>query len=536
MMQFLQLVRGATLSRSPSCSGGGAATALLDECAPSELLTQAAECQVDLDTVGLKLPALHSQCSVNYRLPSVKGYRMSNTPGFLNPLAAILHEKLNSRTARVGVIGLGYVGLPLAVELGGAGFEVVGIDVDRRKCAEINQGISHVSYVASNVLSELTTSGRIRAAIGEDVIAGESLDAVSICVPTPLRNTKDPDLSYIKAAAETVKAILRPGMLVVLESTTFPGTTEGLLRETLEETGLRAGTDFFLAYSPERVDPGLPGSVQRPRVVGGLTSDCLSLAGALYGSIIEQVVPVSSPRAAEMTKLLENTFRAVNIGLVNELAQLCEPFGIDVWEVIDAAATKPAGFMPFYPGPGLGGHCIPVDPFYLSWKVREFGQEARFIELAGQINRSMPRYVVEKITDALNSQKKPVRGADILIMGVAYKPDVADIREAPALDIISTLMEKGAAVKYCDPLVERITNRDWSGGVEITAVPLTESNLATSDCVVILTDHSDFDYELVSRSASLIVDTCNALKNLPSETVIYKLGAPDPPLSGDISR
>jgi UDP-N-acetyl-D-glucosamine dehydrogenase len=451
---------------------------------------------------------------------------MSIPNGFLNPRAVGLYRKLVDRTARTGVVGLGYVGLPLAAELGQAGFTVVGVDVDAGKCDAINRGESHVSYVPADTLSALVEAGRLRAVSVSELSDVEPLDTVSICVPTPLRKTKDPDLSYVLAAAQAVKALLKPAMLVVLESTTFPGTTEEVLRSVLEETGLKAGTDFFLAYSPERVDPGLPGSVLRPRVVGGLTPDCSALAGVLYGAIVDKVVPVSSPRAAEMTKLLENTFRAVNIGLINEVALMCESLGIDVWEVVAAAATKPAGFMPFYPGPGLGGHCIPIDPFYLSWKVKEFGLEARFIELAGQINGSMPRHVVEKITEALNSQKKAINGAEILVMGVSYKADVDDVREAPALEVIHQLLNWGAKVAYHDPFVPRIDARAWAGGVAMESVSCTPERLAAVDCVVVLTDHTAFTYDQLVSTARLVVDTCNAVK-APSPTV-FKLGAPNP--------
>lgn len=455
-----------------------------------------------------------------------RALEMSISHGFLNPWAAELYGKLIDRTARTGVIGLGYVGLPLAAELGQAGFTVIGVDVDTRKCDAINRGESHVSYVPSETLSALVETGRLRAVSDSDLSGVEPLDTVSICVPTPLRKTKDPDLSFVLSAAHVVKTHLKPGMLVVLESTTFPGTTEEVLRNVLEETGLRAGADFFLAYSPERVDPGLPGSVLRPRVVGGLTPDCSVLAGTLYGAIVDKVVRVSSPRAAEMTKLLENTFRAVNVGLINEVALMCESLGIDVWEVIDAAATKPAGFMPFYPGPGLGGHCIPIDPFYLSWKVKEFGLEARFIELAGQINGSMPHHVVEKIAEALNSQNKAINGAEILVMGVAYKADVDDVREAPALDVIAELMSKGAKVAYHDPFVPRIDARSWAGGVVMESVPYTVERLAAADCVVVLTDHTAVAYDQLVSTGRLIVDTCNAVK-APSPT-IFRLGAPNP--------
>ncbi|MCB9409862.1 nucleotide sugar dehydrogenase [Mycolicibacterium sp.] len=451
---------------------------------------------------------------------------MSDIPRLSSQLATNLYRKFCNRTARVGVIGLGYVGLPLAVELGCAGFNVTGIDVDRTKCDGINRGESHIDYVPADVLKELVTKGRFRAVPASGLDQINDLDAVSICVPTPLRSAKEPDLSYVIAAGRTAKSILRPGMLVVLESTTYPGTTDEVLRGILEETGMEAGVDFFLSYSPERIDPGLPDSVRRPRVVGGLTEECSALAAELYkATSIDRVVPVSSTRAAEMAKLLENTFRAVNIGLANEMALMCEHLDIDVWEVIDAAATKPAGFMAFYPGPGLGGHCIPVDPFYLSWKVREFGLEARLIELAGQLNSSMPSHVVGKVTEALNSQQKAVRGSKVLVLGVAYKADVNDIRESPALDVIGKLLRLGGKVTYHDPFVPKIAAADLGGNADMDSVRCTPEELAGADCVVILANHSTVDYEAVLDSAQMVVDTRRAIQ-VPSPKV-FRLGAPN---------
>ena len=451
-------------------------------------------------------------------------------PAFDSPHAAALYNRLGNREARIGVVGLGYVGLPLAMEFARAGFTVVGIDVDPRKCHGINAGESHVDYVPATEIAALGRAGKLVAV--SDIASAEPLDTVSICVPTPLSKTRDPDLSYVIAAAEAVKAHLRPGMLIVLESTTYPGTTEELVKRVLEGTGLKAGADFFLAYSPERVDPALPGSALRPRVVGGLTPDCSALAAALYGAVVKQIVHVSSPRAAEMTKLLENTFRAVNIGLVNEMAILCDRIGINIWEVIEAAATKPAGFMPFFPGPGLGGHCIPIDPFYLSWKVREVGFEARFIELAGQVNGAMPSHVVEKIADALNEFGKAIKGSQVLILGVAYKRDVSDIRESPALQVMAMLLKKGALVSYHDPFVPQINADQWLGGRPICSLPYSDSALRAADCVVILTDHTDFDYAAVLSNAQVVVDTQNAIKT-PARTV-FKLGAPNP--TGNVGR
>jgi len=451
---------------------------------------------------------------------------MSSETHSLSGHAAVLRKKLDDRTARTGVIGLGYVGLPLAVEFGNAGFTVVGIDVDDRRCSVINRGESHIQDVPDSSVAALVERGRLRAV--SDLADAGLLDTINICVPTPLRKTKDPDLSYVVAATDAIKPHLRPGMLIVLESTTYPGTTEEVVQSTLEETGLRAGTDFFLAFSPERVDPGNEKWNTRnvPKVVGGLTPDCSVLAAALYGASIDKVVQVSSPRTAEMVKLLENTFRAVNIGMVNELAQMCDRIGINVWEVIDAAATKPFGFMPFYPGPGLGGHCIPIDPFYLSWKVKEVGFEARFIELAGQVNSTMPHYVVDKIADVLNESGKPINGSRVFVMGVAYKRDIEDVRESPALDVMALLLKKGANLSFHDPFVAHIDGEHWAGGLHMDSVPYSTDVVRDADCVVILTDHTAFDYADLVASAPVIIDTRNAIKQ-PAPNV-FKLGAPGP--------
>ncbi|SBS75864.1 UDP-N-acetyl-D-glucosamine 6-dehydrogenase [uncultured Mycobacterium sp.] len=450
---------------------------------------------------------------------------MTNTPTFESPHAAALYEKLRARTARTGVIGLGYVGLPLAVEFGNAGFDVVGVDVDRRKCDVVNRGESHIRDVPTSAVATLVEAGKLRAV--SDIHASDDLDTINICVPTPLRKTKDPDLSYVVSASNAIKANLRRGMLVILESTTYPGTTDEVVRSILEESGLKAGVDFFLAFSPERVDPGNEkwNTKNVPKVVGGLTADCAELAATLYGASIDEVVRVGSPRAAEMVKLLENTFRAINIGLANEIALMCDRIGINVWEVIDAAATKPFGFMPFYPGPGLGGHCIPIDPFYLSWKVKEVGFEARFIELAGQVNAAMPHHVLEKIADALNEHGKSIKGAKVLVMGVAYKPEVNDVRESPALDVIALLLKKGANVIYHDPFVPHIDGERWTGGHQMDSVPYSRDEVSGADCVVVLTNHQAFDYAELVSAAKLIVDTRNAVKS--SENV-FKLGAPNP--------
>jgi UDP-N-acetyl-D-glucosamine dehydrogenase len=442
----------------------------------------------------------------------------------MSSVASTLFERITSRQARAGVVGLGYVGLPLAVELARAGFEVVGIDLDPAKVAAVNRGESYIPDVPGTDVAALVARGRLSATTDFAVV--QRLDTVNICVPTPLRKTKDPDLSFVVSAVEAIAGHLHEGMLVILESTTYPGTTDEVVQPALESGGLRAGRDFFLAFSPERVDPGNPTFNTRnvPKVVGGCTPECSRLAAALYGSAIERIVPVSSTRVAEMVKLLENTFRAVNIGLVNELALMCDRLDIDVWEVVDAARTKPFGFMPFYPGPGLGGHCIPIDPFYLSWKARQSGFEARFIELAGQVNGAMPHFVVDKITEALNTRRKAVNGSSVLVLGVTYKRDIDDIRESPSLDVMAVLEARGASVSYSDPHVPQLPARHWAGGRTLSSVPLSAATLAAHDCVAILTDHSAVDYDLIVASADLVVDTRNTIRQ-PAPHV-FRLGAP----------
>jgi len=419
-----------------------------------------------------------------------------------------LKDKIRNRSARVGVIGLGYVGLPLATEFAKSGFEVVGFDIDAAKVADINAGRSYILDVRSDDIAASVRDGRLRATT--DMSHLREMDAIDICVPTPLRKTKDPDLSYVVQAVDAVKAHLRPGQLVILESTTYPGTTDEVVQPALEERGPRAGVDFHLAFSPERVDPGNPTFKTRsiPKVVGGVNRESTELACALYGSIIETVVPVSSTRVAEMVKLLENTFRAVNIGLINELALMSHRMGIDVWEVIDAASTKPFGFMPFYPGPGLGGHCIPIDPHYLSWKARQNGFECRFIELAGHVNGSMPTYVVERIGEVLNTVRKAINGSRVHLFGVAYKKDVSDMRESPALDILELLHRRGAVVTYTDPYVPKLEH----GDVNLCSTPEEQSD--GIDCAVICTNHRAFNYEGIVSRFPLIVDTRNALKGI----------------------
>jgi UDP-N-acetyl-D-glucosamine dehydrogenase len=438
--------------------------------------------------------------------------------------ADTLKRRLHDRTARVGVVGLGYVGLPLAVEFARAGFHTVGLDLDARKVEAIARGESYIPDVPTADVAALTRSGHLRATADPSVV--RDLDTINICVPTPLRKTKDPDLSFIVSAVDAIYTHIHPGMLVILESTTYPGTTEEVVKPALERSGLRAGEDFFLAFSPERVDPGNErfNTKNVPKVVGGLTPVCASLAKALYSASIDTVIEVSSPKVAEMVKLLENTFRAVNIGLVNELAQMCDRLGISVWEVVDAAATKPFGFMPFYPGPGLGGHCIPIDPYYLSWKVKEVGFEARFIELAGHVNGAMPHYVADKVADALNSRGQAVHGASILVLGIAYKRDIDDVRESPALDVMAVLKKKGAQVSYHDPYIPTLPAREWAGGVDLASVPLTAEALRHADCVVIVTDHRRFEYGTIVAEARLIVDSRNAIKG--THPHVFKLGAP----------
>lgn len=426
-----------------------------------------------------------------------------------------LREKIRAREATLGVIGLGYVGLPLAVEMAKAGLTVYGIDVDKNKVKSVNRGISYVQDVPSSELSQVVKSGKLKATTDYRIL--RQCDAIDICVPTPLRKTKDPDISYIIDAVERIQQNMRKGQLVILESTTYPGTTEEVVLPRLSAKGYQVGKDFFLAFSPERVDPGNKKytTANIPKVVGGITKDCTKIACELYKVCIAAVVPVSSSTVAEMVKLLENTFRSVNIGLVNEICLMCNKMNIDVWEVIEAAATKPFGFLKHYPGPGLGGHCIPIDPFYLSWKAKLAGFEPRFIELAGQINSSMPEYVVSRVTDALNHRKKSVSGSRILVLGVAYKRDVSDTRESPAIEIIRMLSQKGAKVTYCDPYVPALQ----VDSTMMKSQRLTPRLLKRQDCTVIVTDHSNFDYDLVVKNANLIVDTRNALKKFKIKKV-----------------
>lgn len=421
-----------------------------------------------------------------------------------------LLDKIEARSAAVSIIGLGYVGLPLAVEFAQVGFDVIGIDTDQEKVDDINTGRSYISDVPREDLAALVEGGKLTAETDFGVL-GE-IDVVMICVPTPLNKIRDPDVSHLMAATEGVARHLHRDMLVVLESTTYPGTTDELVLPTLEESGLQVGEDFYLAFSPERIDPGnTKYNVKNiPKIVGGVTPRCLKVAQTLYESVLDVVIPVSSTKSAEMVKLLENTFRAVNIGFVNEMAIMCDKLDIDVWEVIDAAATKPFGFMPFYPGPGLGGHCLPVDPNYLSWKLKNLKHKARFIDLATDINTAMPLLVVDKVADALNRDCKPMKGSRIMVLGVAYKADVNDIRESPALDILHFLIDKGAEVAYNDPFVPTLS----LDGVELRCVDLSQELLSKMDCVVIVADHSRYDWEGIVAVSKLVVDTRNATKGI----------------------
>jgi len=433
-----------------------------------------------------------------------------------------LKEKIASREARVGVIGLGYVGLPLAVEFAHAGLTAIGFEVDKSKVSSINRGESYIPDVPSSQLSAAVRADKLQATTDFSVLA--SVDVIIICVPTPLRKTKEPDVSYILDAAQRIKATLRPGQLVILESTTYPGTTDEVLRPMLDETGLEIDKDYFLAFSPERIDPGNASFNTRniPKVVGGATAASTEVAAAIYGAIVSSVHCVSSARVAEACKLLENTFRAVNIGLVNELSQLCHTLEIDTWEVIEAAKTKPFGFMAFYPGPGIGGHCIPLDPHYLSWKARMHGFEARFISLAEEVNSRMPEHVVDLVAKGLNRSRKAVNGSKILILGVAYKPDIDDVRESPALAIIEKLKALGGEVDYHDPYIPEIRLEGESHD-RLSSIPLSDDRIANADCVVIVTNHRNIDYGMVAEKAALVVDTRHATRHVTDEKVVQKV-------------
>jgi UDP-N-acetyl-D-glucosamine dehydrogenase len=426
-----------------------------------------------------------------------------------------LKGKIENKTAHVGIVGLGYVGLPLAVEFAKAGFHVTGLDLQQSRVDRLMRGESYIQDVPSGEIAELVQAGRLDATTDFAVV--RNLDTINICVPTPLRKTKDPDMSYIVSASDAIAKHFHSGLLVILESTTYPGTTDELLLPTFEKNGLKVGEDFFLCFSPERVDPGNPvyQTLNTPKVVGGITPSCTEMGRVFFSQALQKVVPVSNTRVAEMVKLLENTFRMINIGLVNEMAVMCDGMGINVWEVIDAAATKPFGFMPFYPGPGLGGHCIPIDPFYLSWKTKQSGIEARFIELAGYINGNMPHFVVGKVQSALNNHGKAVKGSRVHIVGVAYKRNIDDMRESPALDVILLLKKLGAVVSYSDPYVPALK----LDGIDLKSQE-AQASVRQADCAVIITDHADFNYKALLDSANLVVDTRNALRGFESEKIV----------------
>ena len=432
-----------------------------------------------------------------------------------------LIKKLKNKDARVAILGLGYVGLPLAVVFAEAGFRVTGIDPDSQKVDSLKNGISYIPDVKTHAIAKLVLSGHLTATVDFSVL--RDVDAVSICVPTPLRQTGDPDMSFILSAAEQLATYMHQGMVVVLQSTTYPGTTRELLLPKLgTDPGLKVGEDWFLAFSPERVDPGRSDYMTKntPKVMGGITEACGEVATAWYKVGIDIVHQVSSAEAAEMTKLLENTFRMINIGLVNELAIMCERLGVDVWEVIDAAATKPFGFMKFTPGPGLGGHCIPIDPLYLSWKMKSFNYNARFIELASEINTNMPRYVVSRVMEALNDRSKPLKGSKVLVLGAAYKPDVDDVRESPALDVIGLLQKKGALVEYHDPYIPHIQHE--YDGWHMDSIHDVMKAVEEADAVVIVTDHRVYDYDAIVASAKFVFDSRNATQKVvkDSENVV----------------
>lgn len=427
-----------------------------------------------------------------------------------------LEQRIEERTAHIGIIGMGYVGLPLAMEFSGEGFPVTGFEIDSKKVLALNKGNSHILDVPSITLASRIKSKKFVATSDFKRLA--NMDAIVICVPTPLRKTKDPDISYIVSAVEKIVPCLKKGQLIILESTTYPGTTRELLLPEFEKKKMKVGRDFFLAFSPERVDPGNKKFAIRntPKIVGGITPACTKHAAMLYGTIVDRVVDVSSAECAEMVKLLENTFRAVNIGLVNEVALMCDRLNLDPWEIIDAAATKPFGYMPFYPGPGIGGHCIPLDPQYLSWKLKSLNFYSRFIELASEVNATMPEHVVRKIDSALNERKKSIKGSKILILGVAYKKDVGDMRESPALDVIELLSKRDALISYHDPYVKSFHFGEHS----LKSVPLTASTLRRQDCVVITTNHTCFDVKFIAAHAKLIVDTRNSTKGLRDAAII----------------
>jgi UDP-N-acetyl-D-glucosamine dehydrogenase len=455
-------------------------------------------------------------------MPLTKPFLPSSEAAGARPgLSDDLLASIKARSARVGIVGLGYVGLPLAESFAAGGYPVLGFDIDVAKVEKLRNGQSYIGHIKPARIAELVRSGRFDAT--SDFARFADVDAIIICVPTPLTEAREPDLSYIRDTAGGIRDHLRPGQLIVLESTTYPGTTTQMLRPILEESGLVAGRDFFLAYSPEREDPGNQDFATRtiPKVVGAIDETSADLAAALYQPVVGGIVRVSSAGVAEACKILENTYRAVNIALVNELKIVFDAMGIDVWEVIGAAKTKPFGFQVFYPGPGLGGHCIPIDPFYLTWAARQYGVHTRFIELAGEINTSMPAYVVSRIALALNDVAKPIRNSRILVLGVAYKKDVDDPRESPAFTILEMLAAQGAVVSYNDPHIVTLPSMRHHE-IQLDSQPLSEQFLASQDCVVVVTDHSAYDFDFITRHASLVVDTRNATKGLSSHARIWR--------------
>ncbi|MFC1577219.1 nucleotide sugar dehydrogenase [Candidatus Omnitrophota bacterium] len=431
----------------------------------------------------------------------------------------LLKNKIRDKSAIVGIIGLGYIGLPLAVSFARNGYKVFGIDIDKDRVARIKKKKSYILDVSDDELDSVISGGNLRVTADFGVIS--KLDAVLICVPTPLRKTREPDVSYIVHAVKKIKKFMRKGQIVVLESTTYPGTTEEVMLPVLEDASFREGRDFYLAFSPERVDPGNPRYKTRntPKIIGGISGRSTEIAKFLYDQVIEEVIPVSSSKVAEMSKLLENTFRIVNIGLVNEIMLICDRLGIDVWEVIDAAKTKPYGYMPFYPGPGVGGHCIPVDPIYLSWKARGYGLEARFIDLASYINSQMPHYVVEKIAQALNRKERSLKGSRVLLVGMTYKKDVKDLRESPALEITNLLKREGARVSYYDPYLPYLK----IDGIDLKRSALNKRTLKRQDCAAIITDHADVDYKFILANSDLIIDARNVYKDIGNKKTRRKI-------------
>jgi len=431
-----------------------------------------------------------------------------------------LIKKIRDRKARIGIIGLGYVGLPLVIRFCEEGFSVIGFDIDPVKINRLRNGRSYIGNIPSSKVKNLISGGLFTATTNYSIL--RSVDCIIICVPTPLKKNREPDLSYIEKTSEEISKNLRKGHLISLESTTYPGTTREVLLPVFSRKNLKVGKDFSLVFSPEREDPGNPkyGTKNIPKVIGGITSQCTRTGKALYDQVIDRVIAVSSPEVAEFTKLLENIFRSVNIALVNELKILCDRMGIDIWEIIEASSTKPFGFMPFYPGPGLGGHCIPIDPFYLSWRAKEYDFNTRFIELAGDVNTSMPEYVASKVAGALNDKGKPLKGSRILVLGVAYKKDTDDIRESPGVEIIDILTSRGSKVDYHDPYIPSFSGMRQYPDLKMKSIHLSDRNLKKYDCAVIVTDHTDFDYSRIVKNSKIVIDTRNATKRLKNRKIV----------------